>query len=149
MSFIGNIFSWIVKILASVILIWLLPDSPLKEERLKFYFVARNLSMIHLGLSSSHYEVLNIFREIADVVVLSSGCCWHWVQQHHRDTGGWPDWWDWQRRGLPGHHEQVSKPRALLGITSPSHNQPWPTGSQSVRVDCKQENYANTLVTPK
>ena len=27
---------------------------------------------------------------------------------------------DW--RGLPGHHEQVSKPRALLGITSPSHN---------------------------
>ena len=50
--------------------------------------------------------------------------------------------------GLPGHHEQVSKPRALLGITSPSHNQPWPTSSQSVR---KQENDANTLalVTPK
>ena len=28
------------------------------------------VSVIHLGLSSSHYDVLKIFHEIADVVVL-------------------------------------------------------------------------------
>ena len=30
------------------------------------------VSVIHLGLSSSHYDVLKIFQEIADVVVLGS-----------------------------------------------------------------------------
>ena len=30
------------------------------------------VSVIHLGLSSSHYDVLKIFHEIADVVVLGS-----------------------------------------------------------------------------
>ena len=51
---------------------------------------------------------------------------------------------DW--RGLPGHHEQVSKPRALLGITSPSHN-PDPLATSQCSAGSEQEGYADTSIS--
>ena len=73
-----------------------------------------------------------------------SGCCWHWVQQQHRDTGQWPNCLSGNTGcGLPGHQEQVSKPRALLGITSPYHNPDDPV-SEGLR-----QGYADSLISQK
>ena len=41
-------------------------------ERIQIKDAFLQVSVIHLGLSSSHYDVLKIFHEITNVVVLSS-----------------------------------------------------------------------------